>query len=150
MAAYVFPTACLLLYALGNSLRVHIRFLRPFASLTINGNRLLKRTEPCIITSGASAGKVTDIADAVILRQIFQALFKTGVAVVATFNRAPGDLYKNGLQRDTFLPFIDGLKEYCHTICLNSGLGYRRLRRTGTGKLLPLLVQRCSPCWAGK
>ncbi|MGQ2990258.1 MAG: cell division protein ZapE [Brevundimonas sp.] len=81
--------------------------------------------------------QVTDIADAMILGRLFEALFERKVVLAVTSNRAPDDLYKNGLNRQLFVPFIDEIKQRCVVVEIDGARDWRLDRLKG------------SPVWFG-
>ncbi len=75
--------------------------------------------------------QVNDIADAMILGRLFQALFDRGVVVVTTSNTAPDDLFKGQPGRDAFLPFIALIKQRLDVLVMDGGRDFRRERMRG-------------------
>lgn len=81
---------------------------------------------------------VNDIGDAMLLAGFLKALFENGVTLVTTSNLPPDELYKNGLQRERFVPAINLINEYTTAFHLDSPTDYRMelLERTGTYHLI--------------
>ena len=96
--------------------------IRPVAELIASEARLLCFDEL----------QVTDIADAMILGRLFEALFERGVVLAVTSNRAPDQLYLNGINRQLFLPFIAMLERKCVVVSVSGARDWRLDRLMGT------------------
>jgi predicted ATPase len=79
--------------------------------------------------------QVTDVATAVIMRQVLAAMVKLGVVMVVTSNRVPADLYKGGFQRNVYGPFVELLEDRCEVVHLRSETDYREMLMNGEFRL---------------
>ena len=117
----------------GTGRRVH--FHRYMLELHEALDSLPGTADPLDVVAGQQAGQcrvlcldefhVTDVADAMLLAGLLTGLFRRGVALVATSNTAPDELYTDGLQRQRFLPAIDQLKTHCQIFELDGEQDFR-------------------------
>lgn len=99
--------------------------------LEVVANQLLEHTHLLFFDEF----QVTDIADAMLMSRLFTRLFSRGLVVFFTSNRAPSELYKNGLQRELFMPFIDQIYHFCDVVCLDSSIDYRKRAHISTNRV---------------
>ena len=95
--------------------------IAPVAEAIIRDTRLLAFDEM----------QISDITDAMIVGRLFEKLFAGGIVIVTTSNRPPEDLYKTGLNRALFLPFIAMLEDRLQVVELESPTDYRQHRLAG-------------------
>ncbi len=143
--------------------RVHFHAFMQNAHAGIHEARALGVTDPVRPVADAIADgatllafdemQVTDIADAMLVGRLFERLFERGVVVVATSNRAPDELYRDGLNRQLFLPFIAMLKERLEVHELVSPKDHRMGRAPGSrvwhAPLGPAAAAALDEAWDG-
>ena len=119
----------------GTARRLHFHDFMVMAHDEMNNARL-KGADDLVAAAAATLAKggkilcfdemeVRDIADAMILKRLFEGLIAAGVCVIATSNRHPDELYLGGLHRDRFLPFIEALKQVCDVQAIDDGQDWR-------------------------
>ena len=110
-----------------NSRQSHVeKVANPHADpLPVITNRLAKSATVLFLDEF----QVTDIADAMILRRLLTMLLARGMVLVTTSNRHPRDLYRNGIQRESFIPAIELLQSRLRVINLDSPTDYRKIPR---------------------
>jgi cell division protein ZapE len=121
--------------------RVHFHAFMADVHARLRAARATEAGDPVVAVAAAMAAEqrvlcfdemvVNNSADAMIMSRLFTALIDQGVTLVATSNRPPADLYKDGLNREHFLPFIALIGERLDVMGLNGPNDYRRDRLAG-------------------
>ncbi|MCI4660598.1 MAG: cell division protein ZapE [Neomegalonema sp.] len=121
--------------------RVHFHAFMQDVHKRLNAARASGVEDPIPLVAGQIADEaallcfdemqVTDIADAMILGRLFEAFFERHVVIVTTSNRHPNDLYKNGLQRERFVPFIEMICQRLDLHHLDGPTDFRLARLRG-------------------